>query len=317
MPPRHQIFRTLYFKGPRFEDHRLGIDDLAELKAWKDTIFEVAKERWRSAHPERSRLPNRFLEDVELRIGGLVPGSTGVAIMRSTGEAEEGLPLGFEDELDELEDAVRQLEVVVECAGADKPFPDGISADVIDVVLERGFGSTLREGDSLEWACGAAGGKDLVRYTQESRARIAGWVADTYEDEIDLIGEVREVDLDRARFNLRLGPEHDEARVAGSFKGRAEAELVEALRDHETRRLRVIGRGSFRSRDGALAKILSVDRFELLPLSGKAFNENARPHWEVIAEIGAQIPDEEWARFPSDMSERIDEVVYGAPGERA
>ena len=28
----------------------------------------------------------------------------------------------------------------------------------------------------------------------------------------------------------------------------------------------------------------------------------ARPIWEVVVEIGAQIPDEEWAKVPNDAS---------------
>ena len=32
------------------------------------------------------------------------------------------------------------------------------------------------------------------------------------------------------------------------------------------------------------------------------FDESARPIWEVVAEIGREIPDEEWAKVPQDAS---------------
>ena len=38
-----------------------------------------------------------------------------------------------------------------------------------------------------------------------------------------------------------------------------------------------------------------------------------RPIWEVIAEIGEQIPDEEWANVPSDASINYKHYLYGTP----
>lgn len=37
-----------------------------------------------------------------------------------------------------------------------------------------------------------------------------------------------------------------------------------------------------------------------------------RPIWEVVAEIGSQIPDEEWAKLPSDASINYKHYLYGA-----
>lgn len=45
-----------------------------------------------------------------------------------------------------------------------------------------------------------------------------------------------------------------------------------------------------------------------------ARTETARkPIWEVIAEISAEIPDEEWDKLPSDGSVNHDHYLYGAP----
>lgn len=38
-----------------------------------------------------------------------------------------------------------------------------------------------------------------------------------------------------------------------------------------------------------------------------------RPIWEVVAEVGAQIPDEEWENVPSDASINYRHYLYGAP----
>jgi len=37
-----------------------------------------------------------------------------------------------------------------------------------------------------------------------------------------------------------------------------------------------------------------------------------RPIWEVIVEIGAQIPDEEWKKVPDDASINYRHYLYGA-----
>ena len=38
-----------------------------------------------------------------------------------------------------------------------------------------------------------------------------------------------------------------------------------------------------------------------------------RPIWEVIAEISSEVPEEEWAKLPSDGSLNVDHYLYGAP----
>ncbi len=38
-----------------------------------------------------------------------------------------------------------------------------------------------------------------------------------------------------------------------------------------------------------------------------------RPIWEVIAEIGASIPDEEWKKVPTDLARNYKHYLYGAP----
>ena len=45
--------------------------------------------------------------------------------------------------------------------------------------------------------------------------------------------------------------------------------------------------------------------------------EKKRPIWEVIAEIGAQIPDEVWATIPDDASINYKHYLYGAPKKQA
>ncbi len=38
-----------------------------------------------------------------------------------------------------------------------------------------------------------------------------------------------------------------------------------------------------------------------------------KPLWETIAEIARSVPEESWARIPSDASYQLDHYLYGAP----
>ncbi len=37
-----------------------------------------------------------------------------------------------------------------------------------------------------------------------------------------------------------------------------------------------------------------------------------KPLWETIAEIARSIPEQDWARIPSDASYQLDHYLYGA-----
>ena len=46
-------------------------------------------------------------------------------------------------------------------------------------------------------------------------------------------------------------------------------------------------------------------------LDASAEAEPPKPIWEVFEEIAATIPDEEWAKLPTDGSEQHDHYIYG------
>jgi Arc/MetJ-type ribon-helix-helix transcriptional regulator len=36
------------------------------------------------------------------------------------------------------------------------------------------------------------------------------------------------------------------------------------------------------------------------------------PIWETIASLGQQVPEDEWARIPTDMAQNVDHYLYGS-----
>jgi GTP-dependent phosphoenolpyruvate carboxykinase len=43
------------------------------------------------------------------------------------------------------------------------------------------------------------------------------------------------------------------------------------------------------------------------------YDTTVPPVWEIATQIGAEIPQEEWAKVPSDLSKNVDHYLYGSP----
>ena len=46
-----------------------------------------------------------------------------------------------------------------------------------------------------------------------------------------------------------------------------------------------------------------------------SFEAKVKPFWERLVEIGRQVPDEEWAKLPTDFSRNFEHYMYGAEKE--
>lgn len=63
--------------------------------------------------------------------------------------------------------------------------------------------------------------------------------------------------------------------------------------------------------DGELSKETS-EYFDIVIAS---FGEEKPPLWVRLVEIGRQVPDEEWAKLPTDLSRNFEHYMYGAKKE--
>jgi hypothetical protein len=130
--------------------------------------------------------------------------------------------------------------------------------------------------------------------------------SEPYTDVVDLTGEVRGTDLDALKFMLRLP---DGRNVAGRFEAEQEDVLLEALGEHVSRRLRVIGEGEFSPDDGSLQQITKVSQFEIL--ENEAPSLAPVPIWVQLSMIGARVPENAWDAVRSDLASNVDTYLYG------
>lgn len=304
---RIQDLTTLRFDGPRFEDHSLEIDVLPELIAYKKLLIETAKELWRKKNPGRERLPRGFEDSIAIKFFQLGDGSTAIPLKREYEVPDGGtLPLGLEDEFDEAAEAIEEG---IDAAAQDRPLPDVLPRNVIPFF--EALGKSLRPQESI---CARARRRNLeVRYTPTVRNRLMQWVESIYEDFVDLTGEVRAANVDGYNFTLR---QDDGRKITGVFAPEQETLITSALSEHSSVRLRVKGVAEFSRQDGVLKRIVRIDDVQVVPAGEPQYVQTEKPIWEIVASIGAQVPEQEWSKVPSDLSKNVDHYLYGAPKEK-
>ena len=128
---------------------------------------------------------------------------------------------------------------------------------------------------------------------------------------VELRGEVRAADLDGRQFSLRLD---DGTKIVAEFTTEQEQTITEALREHASRRLRLKANAEV-ARTGRIKRVASVESLTVEPTAAAAPVPSSKPIWEVALEIGASVPEQEWAKVPTDLAKNLHHYLHGAPKE--
>jgi len=129
--------------------------------------------------------------------------------------------------------------------------------------------------------------------------------------QVELQGEVRAADLDGRQFSLRLD---DGTKIVAEFTKEQEHTITEALSEHASRRLRLRANAEV-SRTGRIKHVASVESLAVEPAGAATLIPSSKPIWEVALEIGANVPEEEWAKVPTDLAKNLHHYLHGAPKE--
>ena len=303
MRKEKQQLTTLTFIGPSFEDHGLELDMLPELVQYKKILMETVEHLWRLKNPERTRLPKGFKDNLRIKFYEILDGSTAVPLIREVEYEDDQLPFEYRDELNEAVDVVEEG---MAATSEDRTLPDNFPKNVIPLFGD--LGKNLGPEDYIEVKSPKR--EKPVSFNASVKARLLDQDEKTYEDRVELIGEVRAADLDGLNFTMRL---EDESKIPGKFEREHEPQVIEALKDHSTCRLSLVGDAEFLRRDRSLRKIIRLNRIEVRPIAAKEYDESARPIWEIVSEIGSEVPEKEWEKVPTDLSKNLDHYLYGAP----
>jgi hypothetical protein len=294
---------SLRFDGERFANHALDVDCVGELTEYKRLVMACAKELWRRTHREYERLPKNFEERLALQFTEVLPGSAIVNLKRVSMQHQAALE--FDDEFDA---AARLIDDAIAAAADGALMPVELPRNVIP--LFREFGRTLRESETLfvqsrHRAVPAA-------YNAEARHRLAEWTEATYEDTVDIVGEVSMANVRGGGFELVIASSNTPIR--GKFSDQQEGIVLGALQSHSTLRLRVRGTGEFLREDGQLRKLIRID--DVSTAVEPEFVDNVKPIWETVAAIGSSLPDSAWENVPDDLAQRLDHYLYSGNAKR-
>jgi hypothetical protein len=293
------VFRELRFGGGRFESAAgwLDLDVVQELSAYKRLVVELAKEQWRRANPGRTRLARGFEEGIRLGFREIKPGSCIIPLERSW-VADPSDSLNPRDEVDA---AAAIVEATLSAAENDAPFPDGLPARLVPLFSD--WGRCLGEGESIHVG---PPGAPSVRFDAAIRRRILGARRGRHEDVVELVGEIRGVELapgGGGQFQVRA---RGGSELGGCFDAGMEDTMTRALHQRNELHARIAGRAEFDS-DGRLHRITRVDSIVLEEPGAAAYDQSVPPIWESLMMLGESVPETEWGRVPDDLAENHEE----------
>lgn len=290
----------LYFKGERFRDHALDLSALTELRQFQKMVAETAKALWRKANPDRERLPRNFEDRTRLCLRRIDEGSAAAPLEVFMEEPEQKEL--WEPEPEEVNQAIDLAYRVFGAVHEDTSLPEEFPKELLPEYARWGQG--LADDDVLEFA---PPGKGPARIIARDRERLSALAEPPYEDQVNVTGKVLEADVRQKRFQLWTD---DRTSVQVSFTEEQETEVTTALKDYKILRLTVLGRGEY-TPQGALQRIMTVDNLLLSRGEEPTFNSNVPAIEDVLASLAREVPQTEWDRLPSDLTDRLDYYLYG------
>jgi hypothetical protein len=291
----------LTFKIKRFHDHALDLRALSELSQFQKMVAETAKSLWRTANPDRERLPHHFEERVRLCLRRIEDGSATAPLEVFMEEQDQ--TSFIEQEPFEINKAVELAYKVYEAISIDGELPQGFPKSLLPEYTK--WGQTLADDESVELKVTE---KQPAYLTATHRQKLETFSQTPHEDLIEITGEVFEADVRKGRFQLCSG---EDPSVTIGFTTEQEDQVTTALKDHNTIRMHVKGLGEF-SAQGTLLRVLRVDELGFTK-NGEIYDQTARPIEELLNDLAKEIPEEEWDRLPDDLNDNLDYYLYGVP----
>jgi hypothetical protein len=290
----------LKFKGSRFRDHALDLSALNELSHFQKMVEETAKALWRAENPNRERLPKHFQERTRLCLRRIEEGSA-VAPLEVFIEEPEQMEL-FEPEPTEINEAICLAHKVFHALEVDEPLPDNFPRSLIPEY--KRWGDELADDEEIEVI---PAGKEPARINPKTRLRLVTFEETSHENSVEIIGQVLEADIRLKRFQLWIDEKNY---ITVPFPPEFEEEVTIALKNHRTRRLRIKGRGEL-SPQGKLLRMMAVSEWQFQELEEAEFDVTARPIEDILSELAKEVPEDDWRKLPSDLTDNLDHYLYG------
>lgn len=226
----------LRYVGARFEGHRLPLDVLPDLSAFRDLLVSYVKAAWRGAHTDRERLPKGFEKSIAFDLVRISDGSAVPQLDWDRKTAQLLLP-DFKDELEILvEEAYSNVLKLID--GASRPT-DGVELTSENIRALNRFGSGLLPDERIEFVGSQGSDGNVVYLDTYRRKRLITRGRDSYQTRFESIGKLLGSGIDPlgtagtitiltseyGKIDLPVSPE----RVRDDFDGNIEADVQFSL----------------------------------------------------------------------------------------
>ena len=190
----YQEFLKPRLVGARFDEHSVPLEFLKDFAALEEMIIEVAKWKFRQAHPDRARVPRGFTDGLELHLTKVEDGSAIPVIALVFGTLFPSANATYFDQA---------REAIIEAVASANQSQDSTSQLPPNLLgyFDR-FGRSLREGERMEFT---AANQQVASLTTETRRKlIRASQAVEWTEEVTLLGLISEADQARMSFELEL-----------------------------------------------------------------------------------------------------------------
>lgn len=212
----NQEFLKPRLDGARFSEHSIPLELLKDFAALEEMLIEVAKWKFRQAHPDSKRIQRNFSKGLELHLAGVEEGSAIPAIvLMFAGLFPAENAVYFEQARTEIVEAISSAE-------------QGVAPQLPPYLLSYfdRFGRGLREGEAMEFS--QNGG--TVRLNPEVRkSLIRSAQVDVWTEEVALRGKISEADQARRSFELEL---RDGTKLKAVLNDQHLGVVLDAFRDY-------------------------------------------------------------------------------------
>lgn len=240
--------------GARFDEHSIPLDILKDMSVFQDMVFDVAKWLYLNDNPERTRSPRGFTQGVSLHLVKIDEGSAIPAIVLSISSSLANNPA--EEYLAYYQQARTAIVETINSANNADQVPDGLPPSILSY-FDR-LGRNLKDDEAIEFSRSAQ--LPPARLTPTVRQRLLDASnADTYTNEVLLLGQIPEIDLEKKTFTLL---QLNSRRLIGPLEPVHFDSIKHAFDNFDSTGQKIVISGiGIYSKNGKLTQIESVDEF--------------------------------------------------------
>lgn len=174
----------LHYIGTRFHNHRMPVEVLPDLPAFRDLLLAFAKDEWRKLHPDRKKLPKNFDKEFALSLFAIAPGSAMPKLEWQRQSDQMPMFDGFE-EIESVVDAAYQQ--LVTLFDGDDVTVATLGSEQVRALNK--FGAGLKENERIDLPR-RDGTDNVVSLDMHRRKMLIVGTRETYQSRLEGTGEL-------------------------------------------------------------------------------------------------------------------------------